>query len=154
MSTRAVFRRLSFALALSFVSVAACAGVINETDGVGLKGYDPVAYFSQHKAVAGSKDITSAHDGVTYRFATVEDRDAFAANPEHYLPQYGGFCAYGVAQGAKADIDPNAFTIVDDKLYLNHDKSVQSKWNKDIPGFIGKAEANWPEVQKSTKVIR
>ena len=70
-----------------------------------------------------------------------------------YAPQYNGFCAFGVAGGYKAAIDPAAFTIVGDKLYLNYNRSVQTQWRADVPGFITKADNNWPQVVKQAKVI-
>jgi hypothetical protein len=88
-----------------------------------------------------------------FHFATQANRDAFAADPARYAPQYNGFCAFGVAGGYKAAIDPAAFTVVDNKLYLNYNKDVQKKWSADIPGFVAKAEKNWPKVAAQTKVI-
>jgi YHS domain-containing protein len=123
-------------------------GVYNTTyAGIGIKGYDPVAYFTDHKAVAGSDQITYDWKGVTWRFASAEHRDAFKANPEKYAPQYGGFCSWGVAQGKLFDVDPaNAWKIVDDKLYMNFNGDIEKKWEADISGFIKKAETNWPKL--------
>ncbi|MBH0239510.1 YHS domain-containing (seleno)protein [Methylobrevis albus] len=135
-------------------SGAAHAGEINEIDGVAIKGYDPVAYFEDAAPVAGRADITAEHAGATFRFADTGNRDAFLADPARYAPQYGGFCAYGTARGYKAGIDPAAFTIVDGKLYLNYDTGVQATWAKDVPGYIARADGNWPEVKLTTKVHR
>ena len=118
-----------------------------DRDGLGLYGYDPVAYFVDAKPVLGSRDLTATFDGATYRFATAAHRDAFQADPRRYLPAYGGFCAYGVASGYKVKIDPEAWRIVEGRLYLNYDKRTQAKWVQDIPGYIAKAEKNWPELR-------
>jgi hypothetical protein len=85
--------------------------------------------------------------GATWRFASAEHRDRFAVDPERYAPQYGGYCAWAVSQGYTAKIDPAAWKIVDDKLYLNYSKDVQSQWSSDIPGNIAKADANWPGIK-------
>jgi YHS domain-containing protein len=142
---------LSFA---GFASTAAFAGEINKVDGIAIKGYDPVAYFTDHQAVPGSEAITAEYDGATFKFASAAHRDAFVSNPAKYAPQFGGFCAYGTATGHKADIDPQAFTIVDEKLYLNYSGKVRTKWAEDIPGYIAKANKEWPTVSQSTDVIR
>jgi YHS domain-containing protein len=143
------------ALALSLVvwlAVPSIAGNINDVGGAAIKGYDPVAYFTDNRAVPGSDAFTTQYDGATFKFASAEHRDAFLADPEKYLPQYGGFCAYGAAANAKAAIDPEAFTIVNGKLYLNHSKSVQAKWLEDVQGYIASANKNWPTLSQSTVV--
>ena len=109
----------------------------------GISGYDPVAYFTDGKPVRGSGYHTTVVDGVTYAFATAEHQKMFEANPQKYLPAYGGYCAYGVAVGKKFVADPEVWKIVEGKLYLNLDKGIQQKWQKDIPGFIKKADSNW-----------
>ena len=114
--------------------------------GVAVGGYDPVAYFTQGKAIAGRETITAEHAGATWRFASEANRDAFKADPGKYAPQYGGYCAYAVAKGATAKGDPEAWTVRDGKLYLNLDKNVRALWEQDIPGYIKKADANWPGV--------
>jgi YHS domain-containing protein len=116
--------------------------------GVAVSGYDPVAYFTEHKPVPGKANIAYSWKGVTWRFANAQNRDAFRGNPERYAPQFGGYCAYAVAKGATAKGDPQAWTIVDDKLYLNLSPSVQKLWEKDIPGYIKAAEKKWPAVLK------
>jgi YHS domain-containing protein len=148
-------RNLLAAVAVLFMApVAARAGEINDLDGAAIKGYDPVAYFTQGKPVPGSEQFVLRHKGATFRFASAANRDAFAAAPERYAPQYGGFCAYGTSRGYKADIDPAAYTVVDGKLYLNYSKSVQTTWNQDRAGYIAKADANWPSVVPQEKVVR
>lgn len=115
-------------------------------DGVAVRGTDVVAYFTQGKAVAGDEEFSHDWRGVTWLFASAEHRDQFAANPEAYAPAYGGYCAWAVSQGYTAPIDPNAWAIVDDQLYLNFNRNVQRRWERDIPGNIAKADANWPGV--------
>ncbi len=145
--------KLAFALVLA-TAAPAFAGPINEVGGIAIKGYDPVAYFTDNAAVRGSDAFTAQHEGVTYRFATAANRDAFVANPARYVPQYGGFCAYGTAEGYKAVIDPQAFSIVDGKLYLNYNNDIRAKWQKDVPGYIIRGDKNWPAVSRTTKVHR
>lgn len=113
----------------------------------GLSGYDPVAYFTDGKAVRGSGYHVTVQDGVTYAFASDEHKTLFKKSPEKYLPVYGGYCAYGVALGKKFVADPEIWKIVGGKLYLNLDKGIQQKWDKDIPGYIVKAEKNWGEIK-------
>ena len=109
-----------------------------------LRGTDPVAYFTDGRPVEGSRRFTHEWQGATWRFASAQNRDSFAADPERYAPQYGGYCAWAVSQGYTASTDPEAWRIVDGKLYLNYSKSVQRRWEKDIPGNIAKADRNWP----------
>ncbi len=118
-----------------------------DSSGLALKGYDPVAYFTEKRPVQGKAEFTAPHAGATYRFASAANRDAFAAAPGKYAPQYGGYCAFGMASGYKAPIEPDAWTVVDGKLYLNYNQSVRSRWASDIPGFLRKADANWPVVR-------
>jgi YHS domain-containing protein len=136
-----------FIAAFGFITFAS-AGEFFETGGIAIRGTDPVAYFKEGRAVKGLEGFTATHKGSVFRFASAANRDAFAAAPERYAPQYGGFCAYAVAMGYKASIDPDAFTIVDGKLYLNFNKPTEVLWRKDIPGYIKKGDANWPVVSK------
>lgn len=115
-------------------------------DGVAIKGADPVAYFTEDAYVQGSDEFTHDWDGATWHFASAENRDMFASDPEKFAPEYGGFCAWAVSQGSTAPIDPTAWKIVDGKLYLNYDARVQAQWSEDIPGNIAKADQNWPGV--------
>ena len=117
-----------------------------DDSGLAIRGTDPVAYFTQGGPAAGSSEFTHTWNNATWQFASAENRDLFAANPEQYAPQYGGFCAWAVSQGYTASIDPNAWRIVDGKLYLNFSQGVQRRWERDIPGNINKADANWPGV--------
>ncbi len=115
-------------------------------DGYAIGGYDPVAYFTERRPLEGKPEFALEHDNATWLFATATNRDRFATAPERYAPQYGGFCAYGVAQGYKVSIEPDLWTIVDGKLYLNYSPSVQRNWEEDIPGYIAEADERWPEL--------
>lgn len=108
-------------------------------------GYDVVSYF-QDGPVKGSRDLTTTYGGVTWRFSTQKNLDLFKANPEAYVPQYGGYCAWAVSQGYTAKGDPLHWSLVDGKLYLNYNAHVKSTWEQDIPGHIKKGDANWPAV--------
>lgn len=116
-------------------------------DGLAIHGYDPVAYFTDGKPVEGKAEFTHRYEGAVWRFATAANRDAFAAEPQRYAPQYGGYCAWAVSEGYTAPIDPDAWHIENDKLYLNYSKSVQQTWVEDIPGSVAKADANWPGLK-------
>ncbi|HKQ31991.1 MAG TPA: YHS domain-containing (seleno)protein [Thermodesulfobacteriota bacterium] len=133
-------------LVASGVSVAH-AGDSSEVATAGAGGYDPVAYFTESKAVKGSGRYTAEHQGVTYLFSNESNRDAFKKDPAQYLPAYGGYCAYGVAIGKKFWADPAVWEIVDGTLYLNLDKSIQQEWDKDKTGYITKAESNWSSIK-------
>ena len=113
----------------------------------GLSGYDPVAYFTDGKPVRGNGYHVAEYKGVTYAFANKENRKAFEANPDRYAPAYGGYCAYGVAVGKKFVADPTVWRIVDGTLYVNLDRDIQRTWEKDVPGNIKKADANWSEIK-------
>jgi YHS domain-containing protein len=113
----------------------------------GISGYDPVAYFTEGKPMRGSGYHVANHEGVTYAFATKENKEMFEATPDKFVPAYGGYCAYGAAVGKKFVADPEVWKVVDGTLYLNLDKGIQGKWNKDIPGYIKKADANWKEIK-------
>lgn len=122
---------------------------INKTsDGVAIKGYDPVAYFIDGKPVRGSRGFEYVWMGAKWHFASVENRDLFINNPEKYAPKYGGYCAYAVSVGSTADIDPEEWNIVAGKLYLNLSRKIRDTWSKDIPGNIKKADENWPNILK------
>lgn len=109
-------------------------------------GYDTVAFFTEGKPVEGKKEFSLEWKGATWRFASAENKALFEAAPEKYAPQYGGYCAWAASQGYTAPGRPKFWTIVDGKLYLNFDKGVQDDWLKDVPGFIAKADANWPGI--------
>ena len=151
---KTLIRTLAVTLALvACAAGAAPTGDFFEEKGVAIRGYDPVAYFTAKQPVKGSPEHRAEYKGSTFHFASAANREAFAADPAKYAPQYHGFCAFGVAGGYKAAIDPAAFTVVDGKLYLNYNEEVRAEWSADIPGFLAKADQNWPGVSKQTKVI-
>ncbi|MEJ8476463.1 YHS domain-containing (seleno)protein [Roseibium algae] len=113
-------------------------------------GTDPVAYFTLGKPVAGSDKFTTTYDDVTWKFSSAENRDMFVANPAKYAPQYGGFCAFGAAMGFKVPVVPEAWKIVDGKLYLNNSPAVQKRFEGDVAGYINNATLNW-EIIKDKK---
>jgi hypothetical protein len=116
--------------------------------GVAIEGYDPVAYFTQSKPVKGLPAFTYRWMNSTWLFASAENRTEFTRNPEMYAPQYGGYCAYGVSQGHTVSIDPEAWTVIDGKLYLNYSQGVKKTWSQAIPKHIEEANRNWPELHR------
>jgi YHS domain-containing protein len=127
---------------------------INVNNGYAVHGYDPVAYFTEGKPVEGDAAFTATHEGAAYKFTSAEHRDMFVADPAKYAPQYGGFCAFGVAMaGRKFDGDPELWKIEDGKLYLNINKKAQSRFLENVPGYVRTADHNWPiiaEVPEAT----
>jgi YHS domain-containing protein len=117
---------------------------------LGIDGYDPVAYFKQNKAVEGSKSIAATYQGVTYYFASAENRSSFLASPGSFEPQYGGWCAYAMgAKGEKVTVDPETFKILNGKLYLFYNKyfnNTLKDWNKDEKNLLQKANLNWQKT--------
>jgi YHS domain-containing protein len=139
---------LGLALALSGAQAASAAGPVNASwTGSAIEGYDPVAYFHDGQPVEGDSDYAYEWMGAIWYFTSAENRDLFAADPEKYAPQYGGYCAWAVSQGYTAKIDPQAWTIVGGKLYLNYSKDLQTQWSQDVPGNIAKGDTNWPDIR-------
>ncbi|NBB98991.1 MAG: YHS domain protein [Alphaproteobacteria bacterium] len=114
-----------------------------------LDGYDPVAYFTEGAPRRGDAAHALDWQGQRWHFANAENRAAFAADPTAYAPQYGANCAWAAAEGYLAPVDPTAWAIVDGKLYLNFDARIQRRWERDIPGFIARADANWPGLRNN-----
>ena len=135
-------------LGLATTAIAGKVDPIYQHDGLAIRGYDAVAYFQQSQPVKGSSQFSYQWRGATWLFASAENRDRFQADPERYAPQYGGYCAYAVSKGRTVSIDPEAWKIVDGKLYLNYSKGVQKKWEQDVPGNIVKADKYWPDLHK------
>ena len=141
-----------FLLVLSAVLII-CASVMAQKSAVFIKnnaainGYDAVAYFTQSKPVKGSKQFSYNWNGADWYFSSKQTLDLFKASPDKYAPQYGGYCAYGCSQNHKAPTEPDAWTIVNNKLYLNYDADIKSKWVKDKDGYIQKADKNWPGIK-------
>ncbi|GAA4335234.1 YHS domain-containing (seleno)protein [Flaviaesturariibacter amylovorans] len=115
-----------------------------------ISGYDPVAYFSQNKAVEGRKDISVVHEGLLYHFATEANRVAFRSAPSKYEPQYGGWCAYAMgAKGEQVDVDPETFKVVNGKLFLFYNRffnNTLKSWNKNEQHLHANADANWDKL--------
>ena len=116
---------------------------VNSATGQAINGYDPVAYFTQDMPVAGDPAYTYDWKGAPFFFASAENRDMFAADPEKYAPQYGGWCAYAMAENQFATTVPEAFTVYNDKLYLNFSTGVRTLWRKDKDGYIARADGHW-----------
>jgi len=127
-------------------AVASAEGKIFVKDGVALGGTDPVAYFEVGEPVQGSASHTHEWRGAQWHFANAEHRERFAETPEAYAPQYGGWCAWAAAENYAAETMPEAWNIVDGKLYLNANMQVKLRWERDIEGFIMAADANWPDI--------
>ena len=138
-SIKITLATMAYALAMLITPLAQAAG---------LDGFDPVSYFSDSKPVKGEASISALHQGETYQFSSTQNRDTFAANPERYLPQYGGHCAWAIAQGKLAPGNASVFKVVDGKLYLNVNPDVAARWEKDVPGFIRAADQQWPKIKK------
>lgn len=114
--------------------------------GHAIRGYDPVAYFREGRPVEGDAAHELEWNGAAWRFSSAENLAAFEADPEAYAPQYGGYCAYAVAKGSTASVDPEQWSVVDGKLYLNYSADIHERWKADVPGHIRAADANWPGV--------
>ncbi len=147
----AVFLALSI-VAMTGVSIAApkpgiyLSGKAEFGSNLAVGGYDAVAYQTSAAPVAGKTEFSTVWQGATWQFSTAANLETFKAAPETYAPQYGGYCAYGVAQGAAVHGDPKFWSVREGKLYLNINADVQSKWSKDPTGFIATADKNWPGV--------
>ncbi len=122
----------------------------NLTDGIGIKGYDPVAYFTENKAVKGSKEFAVSDEGIIYYFSSASNKEEFKKNPSKYEPQYGGWCAYAMGKdGAKVEVDPGTFKIINGKLFLFYNQyfnNTLKSWNKDEINLHQRADANWQKI--------
>lgn len=142
---------VAVALVLASLTTVSAASPINTLEksgffgykdsGIAIRGYDTVAYWTLGEPVEGTDDYTTEWMGATWKFASEEHLDLFTGNPEKYAPQYGGYCAYGVSQDYLVKIEPDQWSIVDDKLYLNYDAKVQRTWKMDVPGYIKSADS-------------
>jgi YHS domain-containing protein len=142
--------KTSVLMSLLIVMVAGCSNKTPEvycSSSGAIGGYDPVAYFTQNKPVKGSQEFSYRWKDANWLFSSRQNRDLFTSNPEKYAPQYGGWCAYGCSKGRKATTDPNAWTIVDGKLYLNHSIDVKGLWMKNQKESIEAADKNWPGIR-------
>jgi hypothetical protein len=147
-----MFRSLALVLLFAFAALslphqARAADEVFATAEGAIRGYDPVAYQLQSRPVRGLRAITHRWKGADWHFANAANRDLFAADPERYAPRFGGYCAFGTAQGYKVSSDPQAFAVVGGRLYLNNSRRVQLLWDLDRPGYIAKASANWTTLE-------
>lgn len=142
--TMAVF---VIAAGMTAIATANSQPPVNVSRGqLALRGYDAVAYWSSGQPTQGSTSFEHRWNGAIWRFASAANRDQFIKEPERYAPEFGGYCAYAVSRGYTADGDPNAWRIIDNRLYLNYSKRVHRLWEEDVPGNIAKGRKNWPGV--------
>jgi len=141
-------RTLSLLLFLLPLTLGA-ADPVNTTwwRNLAIKGYDPVAYFTLSKAVKGKKEFETKWNGAVWRFATRDHLYSFKADPEKYAPAYGGYCAWAVSRGDTADIDPEEWSIVDGRLFLNYNRAIHEKWSRKKETHIRRADQNWPGIR-------
>lgn len=141
--------RIVFALiSLMALSKEPVAPIFATEKGAAIRGYDPVAYFTNGAPASGKAEFTHTYNGATFRFASAAHRELFAADPAKYAPQFGGYCAWAVGNGYVAPTDPEAWTIVRGKLYLNYNKKIQKKWSERMAELILSGEKNWPSLHK------
>jgi YHS domain-containing protein len=142
---------LRILLASLFISSAAVAADLVNVDrhaSIALQGYDPVAFFTQGAPAKGDPSIQAEYQGAQYLFTSTENRDAFQKEPAKYAPQFGGYCAFGVAKGALFPVDASTWVIRDGKLYLNYSADVAKLFAKDTAALLRDAETNWPNLVK------
>lgn len=132
--------------ALFFNASALAQNYDARTDQLAINGYDVVAYFNQSDAIEGTSDFSTEIDGKQYHFASAANRDIFIADPDKFKPQYNGHCAYAASLGAVASIDPTAWTVVDDKLYLNYSRATRDTWREMTQANITAADGYWPTI--------
>lgn len=140
-------------VSLALPALAQPKSLLNlDKTGLAIQGYDPVAFFTDHKPVKGDAKFPARHNGATYYFASKEHYNQFKADPAKYEPAFGGYCAYGVSRAKLVEIDVDAFQIVDGRLLLQYSKGVREDFNKDSKGNLTKADSNWPTlVEKKGK---
>lgn len=130
---------------LTFTNSAFAVDYANSTPAI--QGYDVVSYQIAKRPTRGNGHYAATYQGATYQFASEQNQQLFEANPEQYIPAYGGYCAFGVSVGKKLTGDPEVWRIVDGKLYLSLDAKIQKEWLKDIPGRIAAAGKNWKKIR-------
>jgi YHS domain-containing protein len=142
-------KKLILMLTIMFISVVSYAqsSEIFSNEKGAINGYDAVAYFKESKSIKGDTQLNYRWKDANWYFSSKENLETFKVNPEKYVPQYGGYCAYGTSEGHKAPTQPDAWTIVDGKLYLNYNKDVKVLWNKNQSELIKKADVNWGELK-------
>jgi YHS domain-containing protein len=130
-----------------YTNLSAQQDEIYVKDNSAIGGYDVVSYFKDGKPVKGFSEFSVMYKGANWLFSNKANADLFKATPEKYEPQYGGYCAFGCSRGYKAKTSPDAWTIIDGKLYLNYNTDVRETWNKDQNVYIKKADANWIDIK-------
>jgi YHS domain-containing protein len=138
---------MGLTMLLLWAGIGGTAAGAGPDEPVAIKGYDTVAYFTEGKALKGTENFTFSWHGMTWFFQSRENKDLFAAHPENYAPQYDGWCAWAMTESRKAVTDPEVWTIVEGKLYLNCSPAAYEKWSRDIPGHIRKADEIWRKMQ-------
>ena len=136
-------------LAIALLAITSVSFAQKAENNLAIKGYDPVAYFQEAKAVKGDKAISAVQSGKTYYFSSEANKALFLKNPATYEPQHGGYCAYGMSENHKAPIQPEAFTIVNNKLYLNYNLDTRTKWREEQKERIIKADTNWEKLKNN-----
>ena len=141
----------SFAILVASVLFAQKAEIFSASN-VAIRGYDPVSYFKQGKPMKGKPQFSYTWRNAKWYFISQGNLNEFAKAPEKYAPQYGGYCAYGCSNGYKAPTDPEAWTIVKGRLYLNYSKKVRSEWEKKRDERIAQADKNWVLIRHKEKL--
>jgi YHS domain-containing protein len=144
---RTVLAGVMLSATLAASVMAAGVDVNATTTGLALRGFDPVSYFTNGAPAEGDLRHTAQYNGATYRFVSKDNKEKFESDPAAYAPVYGGYCAFGTAMGFKFDGDPTVWKIVDNKLYLNLSKKVQTRWEGEQSEFIQKADTNWGTIK-------
>jgi YHS domain-containing protein len=134
-------------VALSADKLVAQKSPVFAPAGIAIHGYDPVAFFTEKKPIKGNEQYSLVWKGVKWQFSSQDNLEKFKNNPEEFAPQYGGYCAYGMAEGHKAPTNPDTWTIENGKLYFNYNQKVKSRWVQQIPVYIEKANQFWPTIQ-------
>ena len=152
----------SFLFIMLFIGIAAAVGACSKassftkvnagSDGLAINGFDAVAYFAANAASKGDPKYEFAWNGAKWLFSNAENLERFRQNPESYAPQFGGYCSYAVSKGYTANGDPEAWKIVDGKLYLNYNEDVRSIWEKDEAANIKKGIDNWAGFENEPPV--
>ena len=142
---KSIISTMAISLLAFFAWSTQAAAIENSVTAV--NGYDVVSYHTEKKPLRGNGHFLAEHNGATYLFASKKNQEKFEANPEKYVPAYGGYCAFGVSVGKKFVGDPEVWRLVDGRLYLNLDVEIQSQWLKDVPGRIASADRKWKSIR-------
>jgi YHS domain-containing protein len=149
---KTIHHAVLFIIFSALTATAFAGGAMNvDSNGIGIQGYDPVAFFTDGKPILGQEQFHSSYHDVTYRFASAEHQQMFEKDPAKYEPQFGGYCAYGVTQGHLAPIKVDAFEIVDGRLLMGYDANARTAFDKDQAGNLKIADHNWPGLAEQKK---